>query len=310
MRRIFSILFSVVFLLTSCDDGDIITVDFQFDGSLELCGDENSNNYVIYDIRTDPYESLTLLFPVNSTNNLIFKPTTSGYSNSFDLSGSTTGSNRFNYRTYDGDPENTLICAEIPSSDVNVINDYLAAGGTVVHTSTFVDDDNDGIPSDLEDINGNDDLEDDDTDGDGIPNYKDDDDDGDNILTRNENPDPNEDGDFSDAQNTDASTETGTPIPDYLDNDDDGDGVLTRYEDENLNKNPLDDLADGAIIARYLDNTAIDVFVVDEFNNNTFTRTVTVEFVINNIDLELFSDDNLPLGTFINSYEIETEIEN
>ena len=61
-----------------------------------------------------------------------------------------------------------------------------------------------------------------DSDGDGIPNYKDSDDDGDNVPTLNEKPDPNNDGDLSDAQDTD-----GDGTPDYLDTDDDNDGTLT-----------------------------------------------------------------------------------
>ena len=65
MRRIFSILFSVVLLLNSCDDGDIITVDLAFDQTLSLCGDENSDYYVVYDVIDEgPYESLTLKFPL------------------------------------------------------------------------------------------------------------------------------------------------------------------------------------------------------------------------------------------------------
>lgn len=52
--------------------------------------------------------------------------------------------------------------------------------------SEIVDHDRDGIPSYMEDLNGNQYLGDDDTDGDGIPNYLDDDDDGDGRLTRDE----------------------------------------------------------------------------------------------------------------------------
>ena len=83
----------------------------------------------------------------------------------------------------------------------------------VIFTSTFEDDDKDGVPNALE-FDG-------DTDGDGIEDYKDNDDDGDNVPTLNERPDPNNDGDLSDAQDTD-----GDGTPDYLDMDDDGDGTL------------------------------------------------------------------------------------
>jgi hypothetical protein len=296
MRQLFFALLSLSLLLSSCNDGDIINVELEFDQTLSLCGDEDSDNYVIYDIKTDPSESLILLFPVSTTNNLIFNPEITPHPGSFTINESSI---RFNYRTYDGDPSG-LICADIPDSDVNIIDDYEASGGTVNYTSTFVDDDNDGISSELEDINANDDLEDDDTDGDGIPNYKDEDDDGDNVDTKDENPDPNSDEVLDDAQDTD-----GDLIPDYLDDDDDDDGVITRYEDENLNGNLFDDLLTGAIVARYLDNTATDTFVNDTFNTNSYTRMVTVEFEIENVDLEILNTDSIILGTYTKSIVLE-----
>ncbi len=295
MRQSLFALLSLCLILNSCNDGDIITVELQFDQELSLCGDENSENYVIYDTKADPNESLTLLFPGSSTNDLIFNPVNNPHTGSFNINGSSV---RFNYRTYDGDPSG-LICEEIPSSNVNIIDDYESTSGTVTYISTFVDDDNDDIPTLLEDLNGNGDLEDDDTDGDGIPNYKDADDDGDNVLTKAENPDPNGDELLDDAQDTDND---GTP--DYLDTDDDDDGVITRYEDENLNGNLFDDLAPGSIIARFLDNTAIDTFVNDAVNSNTFTRTVTVEFIIENTDLGILNTDLIELGTYTKTINI------
>lgn len=76
--------------------------------------------------------------------------------------------------------------------------------------SVIADHDGDGIPSYMEDLNGNQWLMDDDTDGDGIPNYEDADDDGDGRPTRNEII-INEDGtiEFPDTN--------GNGIPDYLD---------------------------------------------------------------------------------------------
>lgn len=81
------------------------------------------------------------------------------------------------------------------------------------------DHDKDGVPSYLEDLNGDGeftvnytdlkDANDDDTDGDGIPNYADNDDDGDGILTINE--DIDNDGD---PTNDDSN---GNGIPNYLD---------------------------------------------------------------------------------------------
>ena len=160
MQKLRLVILSCLCFVLSCDDGDVISVALEFDQELQLCGDENSDNYVIYDTKNDPNESLTLLFPTTTINNLIFNPNETPYSNSFVITGSTV---RFNYRTYDGDPTD-LICAEIPSSSVNITEDYEATSGTVNFTSTFIDDDNDTIPSALEDINQNGDLEDDDSD--------------------------------------------------------------------------------------------------------------------------------------------------
>lgn len=289
MCRSISLLFCLIIVLSSCDDGDVLSVNLDFDKELSRCGDENSDNYVIYDTKTDPFESLTLLFPSNSTNDNIFNPSTTPFEGSFVINGSSV---RFNYRKYDGDPSG-LICEEIPSSTVSITEDYEASTGTVNYLTTFVDDDNDDIPSELEDINNNGDLEDDDTDGDGIPNYIDEDDDGDNVPTKDENPDPDGDGDLADAQNTDGSDE-----PDYLDTDDDNDGILTRNEDENLNGNLFDDFADAAIAPRFLDVDATEEFINTNNNSNSFTRTVSVLFTILNVDIDLLSADVIDLGTF------------
>lgn len=274
----------------SCDDGDIIDINLGFDQQLQRCGDTDSANYVVYDIIDDgPFESLTLLIPSNNNTNTIFNPNTTPFEGTLTINGTSI---RFNYRTYDGNPSG-LICEEIPVSDVNIIEDYEAGSGTVFYSSVFADDDNDDVPSALEDLNGNGDLEDDDSDGDGIPNYKDNDDDNDNVPTKFENPDPDGDGDISDAQNTD-----GTDLPDYLDEDDDNDGVITRYEDENLDEDLFNDFGEGATLPRFLDPASSDTFVNDVFNENDFVRTVTVTFTLQNIDIEILSADILEFGTF------------
>ncbi|MCK0180519.1 hypothetical protein MWU50_14555 [Flavobacteriaceae bacterium S0862] len=136
MRKSFLILLVTIFTITSCDDGDIITIDLEFDKTLKLCGDENSTNYVIYALKEGANESLTLLFPVNTENNLIFNPTETPYSGSFNINNNTV---KFNYRTYNGDPEE-MICQEISSSSVDIIKDSIAESGTVNYTSTFEDD--------------------------------------------------------------------------------------------------------------------------------------------------------------------------
>lgn len=77
-------------------------------------------------------------------------------------------------------------------------------------SSEIADHDGDGIPSYMEDLNGNQYLMDDDTDGDGIPNYLDEDDDGDGRLTKDEII-------IHDDGTLEFPDSNGSGIPDYLD---------------------------------------------------------------------------------------------
>lgn len=264
-------------LLLSCDDGDVLNVELDFDKNLTLC---DVSNYILYDTKEDPSESLTLLFPKNSQADRIFNPETDGSLETMELSNSVS----FIYRTYTGNPNN-YICKEIPDATVSVNNSYTASNGTANFISTFVDDDNDGVPNGLE-FDG-------DSDGDGIKNYKDSDDDGDNVPTQNERPDPNNDGDLSDAQDTD-----GDGTPDYLDTDDDNDGTLTYFEDQNNNGNLFDDLATGAAVARFLDDTVSDSYAVNFVRANEFTRTIKIKVTLENIDLSILATDSFEFGTY------------
>lgn len=122
-----------------------------------------------------------------------------------------------------------------PNGDLQAIIDNLDCG----------DDDGDGVPNSVEDLNNDGDLSNDDTDADLNPNHLDDDDDDDGILT-------------SDELNLDAN---GNPadtdmdgIPDYLDLDEDNDGIPTADEDVDNDGNPLNDDTDGDGIPNYLDN--------------------------------------------------------
>jgi hypothetical protein len=118
---------------------------------------------------------------------------------------------------------------------------YVAGNGlikviTLSVIDCAVDADNDGVSTDLEDVNGDTNLANDDTDFDGLPNYNDNDDDGDLILTNVEYV-------FNKTtSNTTAVLDSDSDgIPNYLDNDDDNDGVLTFHEDYNHDGNPAND---------------------------------------------------------------------
>jgi len=112
------------------------------------------------------------------------------------------------------------------------------------------DTDGDGIDDIYEDTNSDTDCDDDDSDGDGLPNYLDVDDDGDGIATALEDPDPNNDGDPSDAADSDS-----TGDPDYLETDSDGDGVPDQIEGEDEN---ADGMADRFASGSDLDGDGLD----------------------------------------------------
>jgi len=292
----YSILFLLCLVIISCDDGDIIEAELDFDQELARCGDDDSDFYVLYDTKLDPSESLTLKFPV-AGNRAIFNPETNNAIKTFVLDETTR---TFNYRTYDGDPNN-LICQVVPEPGTTIINDYKAApGAEVTFISTFVDDDNDGIPSELEfrgaqadDGSYPDAI---DTDEDGLPNYQDADDDNDNVLTINEGVVITEDGELGDSLDTD-----GDLTPNYLDDDDDGDEILTKDEDENDNLTLSDDFDEenGMLnTPRYLDNTAQQSFPQDSLRFTQFERAVTVRVTISNANIDILQASTIILGTY------------
>ncbi|WP_195871800.1 hypothetical protein [Winogradskyella marina] len=292
IRRIFIIFCFALF--TTCDDGDIITVDLNFEGVLEQC--ENFEDYhLIYDTRSEPNEALILIFPKSPTNDALFSSPTD-VDSPLELTINAT-SVRFIYRTYNRALTASDICSVVPPADLIIREDYEAGAGKVIITSTIVDDDNDGIPSIFEYGPGG--LENpQDSDGDGIPDYLDEDDDNDNVRTRDEI--DNSDGD--DDPTTNPLDTDGDGIPDYLDEDDDGDDVLTRLEDANGENGPGDDRAnnaDGELVPHYLnpdESIAYDFEPYDAFENQ-YTRTVKTNFTVTNIDLEILRSTTVDLGT-------------
>ncbi len=316
MQRIFYICVIALSAL-SCDDGDIFEITLEFDEELELCVDVNgSDSFLLYDTKEDPSESLSLLFPSNTANNLLLAPTEYnsiapvGYIDTIFIDNSNT---RFNYRTYNGDP-NDLICQFIANPGTEIIQDYpAAAGAKAAFVTTFEDDDNDGILTLFEE-RGTQNADGSypnarDTDNDGLPDYIDSDDDNDGILTINENADDNGDGDPTDALNTNFTQENGDDsmeiLPNYLDPDDDGDGTLSANENENSNGSLLDDI-DQSIdpnntTPRYLDINATTSYTPAPLVPTSYTRTTTVNVTILNADIQILSADVIVLGSYTTS---------
>ncbi len=288
MRNFRFVLATLCLISFSCDDGDIIDYELDFDDTFTAC----ENNYlVLYKTKEGPSESLSVVISDFTLDEILTVDETSNrFDGEFDLS----STNVFNYITYSDAslPEN-LFCSDIPSSEINITNNYESTSGTGTISTLRLQDDNDGIAAELEDINGNGDLTDDDSDEDGIPNYLDTDDDGDNVLTEDEEPDPNGDGDLSDAQDTDEDG-----IPDYLDDDDDGDGVLTRDEEnDSQDQNPANDKSDtNTNINDYLNPSVAETVPATAYRENNITNTFVVTLTISSFDIDIISFDNYSFG--------------
>ena len=320
MKKILGIL-SLVFLMFSCDDGDIVVTDFEIENAkLNVCGLDQK---VIYATNNDGvYESISLILdatsPINDSisNLLITQVRKEPYT--FNLS----SKNKLIYRIYDGPIEDSYFCSNIPPSEPRVAQEFTSGdAGTVTiklaysDVSKETDDaDGDGIPNideGYESKKTDDQMKD--TDGDGIPDYLDIDDDGDNVLTKNEL-DP-EEGSWKDFGFLDTD---GDGTPDYLDPDDDGDGVPTRNE---VNENDLENLDEGQYLNPliYDQQDGIPDYLNKDFQlngknptyiSNTIQRTIVTEVIISGFSL-IDRDGNAPdintnvafkMGSFSTSY--------
>lgn len=301
MRK-FIYLFCVSLLMMGCNDGDVITVELDFENTFKTCGE-----LVFYKTKTDPAESLSIFINNLTIDDIVetrFTNTDSVFvelvtpSRPITLNGTT---NKINYRTYSSLPSNPF-CNDVPASDLNIISDSVGTGNFLI-TTTLTEDDNDGIPSELEDINGNGNYDDDDTDGDGVPNYLDDDDDGDNVKTINEFVNFDTNNDLSNAVDTDLDG-----IPNYLDNDDDGDGTPTRNE-QNFSPedhNPANDITNSAVGPDYLNAAVMGSTPETEYRPHTIRQIFAVRGLVTNLAIPQLSQDILDFG-ILDDTSVSTE---
>lgn len=295
MRKLFFALlaFSIT-CFSSCSDGDIIEVELEFGDEFSAlkCG---TSDLVFYKTKNDPSESLSIVIKSFSLEDILSftgKDTTI-----------TKIGNAFNYRTYSNASisGSNLFCNNIPSSEITIVNDYPSTSTDADISATLTEDDNDGIPAALEDLNGNGNLEDDDTDGDELWNYIDADDDGDNVLTKDE--DLDKDGNF---ENDDTD---GDGIPNYLDDDDDGDGVKTINEEtETQDQNPTNDITNSDVGPDYLNPEVKNTTTpATAYRTHTIIRNYEVTMQLKKIGLDIISIDELYFGE-LNDSNIDNDL--
>jgi hypothetical protein len=278
----FTFLLLSIFFLNACDDGDIIVSNFNFDEEtqLDLCGD--SDTKLLYTIDSETNEAVSFQF-----SNIEFDGTFDGLEAPDSINIPLGGNNKVTYRLLNGSANaNDYFCQEVPPALPSVRDEFVSTSGgyAILQISVIDQDDNDGIPAEQEDINGDGNLFNDDSDGDGIPNFIDVDDDNDNVLTIVEIATNNDPESFADND--------GDGIFDHLDTDDDNDGVLTINEDlydpENDSESSLgafdDQNADG--LPNYL-NPDITIFnEVNERRVNEIDRTFRTQVIIKDVSLE------------------------
>ncbi len=273
---------SLLLCVFSCDDGNIVTAELDFQDTFKSC----EAYQVFYKIKDEPNESLSLQLNSTAIERIFDFLENDGTLLLDSISFTINESNSFYYRTFNAYPEN-YFCEDIPPAGINVTNEDASLSGTANITMALVEDDNDGIPAELEDLNDDGNLDNDDSDGDGIPNYLDEDDDGDNVLTRLEIDLENEDGDdnpLTNPKNTDNDN-----LPNYLDTDDDNDGVLTiEEENETQNQNPADDFTNPSI-ADYLNPEVQDATAATAYREHTIQQEFTISCTLENIELSQFT---------------------
>ena len=285
MKNVFLLsLFSLI--LINCDDGDIITTQFEFDNqTLRLC--EDNSPYLFYNIESDTNESLILLLQTGEP--ILTDPG--------DYSFTIGATNTLQYRVYDNEIPTDFFCQTLPPSTPIVTTQYDGNGGSVSVVNDLLQEDSDGISTGFE-IG--------DTDGDGLPDAIDEDDDGDNVPTNEENADPNGDGNPDDAQDTD-----GDGIPDYLDSDDDNDGIPTIQEDANGDLNPQNDSSSGTAPDYLNDQVAIAVVpAINMYIEHSYSVRSIISFTFLDVIFEgqdeTIIDEVFPFGTYTTSQSTVT----
>lgn len=119
MRYAWSLLLLLAITVVSCNDGDIILTNFDFeDSTLETC--ENNNSRVFFKRNTSSPESMALTLP--KTDSLYYKTDTLQYV----LDGNTS---KLFYRLHDEVVTSAYFCQPVPPSNPKTEQEYVSDSG-------------------------------------------------------------------------------------------------------------------------------------------------------------------------------------
>ena len=267
----------LLMFLWSCDDGEIVLDNLDFENStIDFCDGPSGRGDVVYAYKnTGTNESFSV--EINDgiletdEDGKIITPDEDLIRVNLNTQGQAT------YRIYSDEIPNDYFCDVVPPSNVKIQQEWISSDGAVMYIQVAfadIDGNNDADGDGLSNIEENYRAQPpQDSDDDGIPDYLDIDDDNDNVLTR-----------FEIEAGTDDITviingkeyldTDGDGVPDYLDDDDDGDGIPTRNEVEPGGTDPTDysDLDNGLRNYRNPnftdDNNPNDVYLNHDINRD------------------------------------------
>lgn len=297
MKNYFLALFAALFLI-SCDDGDLIVTDFDFDdNNIETCAGRDDLQ-VFFKLNNElSNEAIALVFELEPVDeDFLIRELDEPLTIELD------DQNFVVYRTFDGEVSADYFCNEVPPTSPNVNEEYRSTtGGEIIINSVrqnTEDHDQDGVPSSVEMAVDAAQTADGypDSDGDGIPDYLDIDDDNDNVLTSYEVNDVEAEATANGFPDSD-----GDGIPDYLDTDDDGDEILTRNEVSSENQNPGNNVNEDGLPA-YLNPEISDFFPISDTIVRKNDIQVSYRYFVNleNVTLQRQGGDgeSITLGNY------------
>lgn len=134
MKKTFIFLLISIFII-SCDDGDKIVTNFDFDSDsdLRLCKVEEKN--VLYIINSDPDEAIAFTF-----NDANFEGTFIEDDVSQSLFVDLEGNNKLIYRTFDASLSSgsAYFCSGIPPTEPKVLQEFESKNGGDIELTTYL----------------------------------------------------------------------------------------------------------------------------------------------------------------------------
>lgn len=123
MKRILLLLFTCSLFL-SCDDGDLIVTDFDFDSEskLQLC--DNGSSKVLYVVNSDPNEAIAVTF-----SDVDFDGTYGEDEEQQVLQVPINQNNQIIYRSFKDQVPEDYYCRGIPNTEPEITNEYRSKNG-------------------------------------------------------------------------------------------------------------------------------------------------------------------------------------